>query len=124
MTALEATLAVALLAAAAVLPFHLLIRWDLGRRCDARGVSLFGMAIDWEELEATSREAIGRYQGCVIPAAVQYAGISYRFDRIAPRAYRRQVGRGELFLDPGLVYVADQPRVPGTSTRSPSTSSM
>jgi hypothetical protein len=50
---------------------------------------------------------IGEYRGREIYAWVVFMGMRYRFDRVAQRAYRDWVAEGELFLEPGLIYVTD-----------------
>jgi len=54
---------------------------------------------------------IGEYLGHPIWASVRFKGMEYRFDhivetRISQRA-RETLGPGELFLDPGLVYITE-----------------
>lgn len=100
MAPLEAAALVALLA----LPFHWLVLRQLAkaehpdpRRC--------GIVIVRERaLEAHSR-AIGSYQGHDIWETVTFRGSVYAFDRVQSEDRREQLAAGELFLDPGLVYV-------------------
>ena len=56
-------------------------------------------------LEAHS-QPIGEYMGHEIWRTVTFRGLTYEFDRIEPRSRRERIAAGELFLDPGLVYVA------------------
>lgn len=55
-------------------------------------------------LEARS-DVVGEYMGRPIWASVTFMGLVYRFDRVQPPARREALRPGELFLDPGLVYV-------------------
>ena len=49
--------------------------------------------------------AIGEFMGRSIAATVTFKGMVYRFDRVVEARLRERVGAGELFLEPGLVYV-------------------
>lgn len=89
------------------LPLHLSVRWQLDRLCDPRAIRRSGAAIDGEHELDASAEVIGYYDGRRIYAWVQFMGMRYRFDRVAPPWYRHWVGERELFLDPGLVYLTD-----------------
>jgi hypothetical protein len=55
------------------------------------------------ELDAMA-PTIGTYHGGGIPEWVRYHGERYDFAYVAPSRYRARVGRGELFLEPGIVY--------------------
>jgi hypothetical protein len=101
--ALEAALLVAVL----TLVFHLLLQRELGRLSDPRHVCKRGVVIEREELLEGRSEVIGEYRGREIYAWVVFMGMRYRFDRVAQRAYRDWVAEGELFLEPGLIYVTD-----------------
>jgi hypothetical protein len=39
---------------------------------------------------------------------VRFKGLHYRFDRIIDAAMRERIAPGELYLEPGLVYVLKQ----------------
>lgn len=65
-----------------------------------------GAAVGREAVLA-SDEIVGYLNGCAIPAAVRYLGVRYRFDRVAPPAYRYAVQPGELFVEPGLLYIRE-----------------
>lgn len=95
----------ALLVIALVLPFHLLVQWQLGRLLDPRHLRRRGVVIRRVEAVQRAGEIIGRYRGEDIHASLHFMGLTYRFDRIAPPRYG--VGRRELLLPPGLVYVTD-----------------
>jgi hypothetical protein len=55
-------------------------------------------------LEARSRP-IGEYLGHPIWASVRFSGIDYRFDHVLDRRARERIAPGELYIEPGLVYV-------------------
>ena len=56
-------------------------------------------------LEAHS-QPIGEYLGHPIWASVRFSGVDYRFDRVLDSRARERIAPGELFIEPGLVYVA------------------
>ena len=101
MSPLEAAALIVLL----TLPFHLLVRWQLGRECDPRYLRKHGVVIRREEILECSAEVIGRYRDRDIPAALVFMGMQYRFAGIVPAAY--QVQTRELLLAPGLLYITD-----------------
>lgn len=101
MNALEA----AALVGALMVPLYILMQQglkDLPRHARRSGVYMESA----RELEL-SEEVVGSYQDRPIHAWIGFLGMTYRFDRVAPRAYRRRVAQRELFLEPGLVYVTD-----------------
>lgn len=99
MNALEAAALIALL----MLVFHLLLQREFGRF--AQQLRKSGVAIEHEGFLEARGEVIGSFKGRDIYAWVAYLGMKYRFDRTVPRC--RDVGEGELFLEPGIVYVTD-----------------
>ena len=101
MNALEA----AALFGALLVPLHIFLQHglkDLPRHARRSGVVMESA----HELEL-SGEVLGSYQDRPIHAWIGFLGMVYRFDRVAPRAYRRRVAERELYLEPGLVYVTD-----------------
>lgn len=76
------------------------------RAFDPQAFAELGAAVGQEAVLA-SDEIVGYLNGCAIPAAVQYRGVRYRFERIAPSSYRYAVRPGELFVEPGLLYLRD-----------------
>lgn len=103
MSPIEAALLVALM----VLPFHLFIQYYLSRLENPRHIRASGVVVEAECAFARHGELIGEYCGHAIYADVEFMGMVYRFDRIAPRSYRHNVVARELYLDPGLVYITD-----------------
>ncbi|NTV10598.1 MAG: hypothetical protein HGA47_07465, partial [Zoogloea sp.] len=57
-------------------------------------------------------EVIGRFQDHEIYAAVRFQNRIYKFERVAPATYKSFMRGGELFLEPGLLYVMDGPDLP------------
>jgi hypothetical protein len=51
-------------------------------------------------------EVIGRYMGAEIFNAVVFKGMRYEFERVAPPIYKEVMRGRELYLHPGLLYVA------------------
>ena len=104
MTPLEAAALVGLL----VLPLHCLVMWQLGREEDAAWLRTQGVVIVRESALEDHDESIGDYGGHRIWAHVVFKGIPYRFDHVARLQDREKTAPGELWLDPGLVYVAER----------------
>jgi hypothetical protein len=101
MNAFEAAALVLLL----MLPLHLLVQRELKRLCDPRHIREHGVTIERGTTVERRGDIVGTYSGCQIYAEVVFMDMVYRFDRVAPPAYRYRVGPRELYLDPGLVYV-------------------
>lgn len=101
MTPLDA----ATLVAALALGFYRLICRQLDKAA-AEDLCRCGIVIVRERvLEAHSRP-IGEYLGHPIWESVRFSGIDYRFDHVLDPRARERIAPGELFIEPGLVYVA------------------
>ena len=100
MTPLDA----ATLVAALALGCHWLIckALDSAEPQDLRGCGI--VIVCDTSLEAHSAR-IGEYMGHQIWETVTFRGHLYRFDHVLAQSRREQLAPGELFLDPGLVYV-------------------
>lgn len=101
MSPIEAALLVALL----VLPFHLLVQYQLGRLEDPRYLRRHGIVVVQASAIEVHGATIGTYRGCEIWDSVVVAGLRYRFDHVVPPETAERTGPGELFLEPGLLYV-------------------
>jgi hypothetical protein len=99
---LEAFVLIALI----YLPFHCLVHWQLDRQEDPVYLRSQGIVVVRESALQEHAEPMGEYAGRPIWASVTFMGIVYRFDRIARPQDKEKTGPGELYLDPGLVYVA------------------
>jgi hypothetical protein len=99
---LEAALLVAVLA----LPLHLVVLWQLARLDDPAYLRVHGVVVVRESALDGHSEAIGDYAGRHIWGSVTFKGMRYRFDRRATPRERERIRAGELWLEPGLVYVA------------------
>jgi hypothetical protein len=89
-----------------ILPLHCVVQWQLSREDDPAWLRRQGIVVVRESaLDGHERE-IGNYAGRSIWAGVTFKGMPYRFDRVARLQDREKTGPGELWLEPGLVYVA------------------
>ena len=102
MPALEA-LAVILLIA---LPWWWAVHRELDKLADPAYLRAHGVVIVSERALQEHSEPIGQYLGHPIWGSVQFMGMEYRFDHVQERRARERLAPGELFLEPGLVYVA------------------
>jgi hypothetical protein len=96
----------AALIAAMVLPAFWLVRHELDKLDDPAYLREHGVVIVAENVLQTRSRPIGEYMGQPIWASVTFLGMVYRFDRVARPQEKEKTGPGELYLDPGLVYVA------------------
>ena len=101
MTPLEAVLVPVALA----LPMLWLMRSELDRLSDPRYLSRHGVVIVAESALESRSEPIGRYMGRDVWGTVTFMGTAYRFDRVTQPERREAIGPGELYLEPGLIYV-------------------
>jgi hypothetical protein len=102
MNPLEAVVLVAVL----LLPFHLLVQWQFRKLTDPAQLHSQGIVVVRESALDGHAEAVGVYAGHAIWGSVTFLGMVYRFDRVARPQDKEKTGPGELYLDPGLVYVA------------------
>ena len=103
MTPIDAVLVLLVLA----LPLHWLVLRQFDRVCDPAYLRKQGVIVVLERALQARSEPIGQYMGQPIWATVTFMGMVYRFDRVTERRKRERIGPGELFLEPGLVYVTD-----------------
>jgi hypothetical protein len=102
MSPLEALVVFLLMA----LPSWWLVRREFGKREDPRYLREHGVIIVSEAALQGDSEPIGAYMGRPTWATVRFIGMDYRFDHVVDRRARERVAPRELFLDPGLVYLA------------------
>ena len=95
----------ALLAVAMFLPFFGLVHWHFRRLEDPRYLRGQGVIIVADRILEARSAPIGSYMGCPIWGSVTFLGMRYRFDRVIDARKRERIGPGELYLDPGLVYI-------------------
>jgi hypothetical protein len=103
MSALDAAALFVMLA----LPLHWLVQREFARLSDPAYLRAQGVVIVKESALEAHAPPIGEYLGHPIWASVQFMGMKYRFHHVQDRRARERLAPGELFLEPGLVYVAD-----------------
>ena len=91
-----------------ILPFHWLVQRELASAANVDPRRCGIVILRDRALEARS-PPVGEYQGHPIWGTVTFRGMIYRFDRIQQPRHRDALAAGELFLDPGLVYVLGIP---------------
>lgn len=97
---------VALILAASYLPIFILLRRHLARLNDPSNFLRHGVILRrWDALDSVA-EIIGRYRGSDIYRYVTFKGMRYDFERVVPVPRQFEIGPKELFLEPGIVYVA------------------
>ena len=101
MTPLEAVL----VPVAIAVPLLWLMRIELDKLADPRYLRRQGVVIVAESALESWSEPIGRYMGCEVWGTVTFMGTAYRFDRVTHPDCREAIGPGELYLEPGLIYV-------------------
>jgi hypothetical protein len=101
MTPLEAVLVPIALA----LPLVWLMRIELNRLVDPDYLRRHGIVIVAESALESRSDPVGRYMGTIVWRSVTFKGMVYRFDRVIRAERREAIGPGELYLEPGLVYV-------------------
>ena len=92
--------------AAGVVPFYLATQLDLKNRLDPDRLKQAGIVVkSLEALDAVS-EIAGQYSGQQIYRYVVFLGSQYDFDRIVPIRYKRFLKKNELYMEPGILYIA------------------
>jgi hypothetical protein len=81
-----------------------IVCWQLDKAA-AEDLRRCGVVIVRERVLEACSQPIGEYLGHQIWRTVTFRGRVYEFDRIQPRSRCEALAAGELFLDPGLVYV-------------------
>jgi hypothetical protein len=102
MTPLEAVA----LVGALVIPLHWLVWRELDRLADPQYLRDHGVVIVRETALQACSDPVGSYRGRTIWGTVTFMGMPYRFDHITQPRDRERIGPGQLYLEPGLVYVA------------------
>jgi hypothetical protein len=101
MSPLESALMVAVMA----LPAFWWVQRQLARDSDPDYLRKQGVVIVLEKALEAHSGAIGEYMGRPVWETVTFKGMLYRFSHILDARKRERVGPGELFIEPGLVYV-------------------
>jgi hypothetical protein len=66
-----------------------------------------GVVIVVEDVLKKRSTPIGNYMDHPIWGSVTFLGMVYRFDRIARPDEKEKIGCGELYLEPGIIYMVD-----------------
>jgi hypothetical protein len=90
---------------AIALPLLWLVRIEFDRLASPEYLRRHGVVIVSDKALDNRSESVGRYMGQVVWGSVTFRGIVYRFDRVTQPDRRDAIGPGELYLEPGLVYV-------------------
>jgi hypothetical protein len=98
---LEAAVLIALLA----LPWYWVVRRELDRLDDPAWLRERGVVIVRDGAIQERSAPIGQYMGARVWGSVTFKGMVYRFDRVVAPEQKERIGCGELYLEPGLVYV-------------------
>ena len=101
MSALDALVVILLIA----LPWCWLVRRELDKLTDPAYLRMHGVVVVSETVLQAHSDPIGQYLGHPIWGSVQFMGMEYRFDHVQDARKRERLAPGELFLEPGLVYV-------------------
>ena len=101
MTPLEAVLVPLALA----LPLWWLMQLELDRLANPDYLRRHGIVIVAESALESRRDPVGRYMGRTVWGTVIFKGMVYRFDHVIRPTQREAIGPGQLYLEPGLVYV-------------------
>jgi len=102
MTPLEAAVLVLILSA----PLHWLVLRHFDQLDDPAYLRRHGIVVEWESALEARSAPIGQYLGRAVPGSVTFKGMQYRFAHVIDPRARERIGPGELYLEPGLVYVA------------------
>jgi hypothetical protein len=87
------------------LPFHWLVRRHFRQLAEPAYLRRQGVIVESDAVLEARSAPIGEFMGQPIWGSLQFMGMQYRFDHILDRRQRERIAAGELFLDPGLVYV-------------------
>ena len=101
MTPLEAVL----VPLAIALPLLWMVRFEMDRLADPDYLRRHGVVIVAERALESRSNPVGSYMGATVWGTVTFKGMVYRFDHVTRPEQREAIGPGELYLEPGLVYV-------------------
>jgi len=87
------------------LPVHFVVRREFEKLADPTYLRANGVVVVAQGALQSHSEPIGEFGGHPIWASVRFMGMEYRFDHVQDPRTRERLAPGELFLDPGLVYV-------------------
>jgi hypothetical protein len=102
----------AVLIAGFALVLHRVVQSQLERLCDPAYLRRQGVVVVVEDVLQSHSAAIGSYMGRSIWGSVTFMGLEYRFDHVLSPLGKERLAPGELYLEPGLLYVTGQARRP------------
>jgi len=97
----------AALTAALAYVFHRIIQSQLDKLCDPAYLRRQGVVVVADDILQAHSAPIGQYMGCCIWGSVTFMGMVYRYDRVVEPRRKEHLAAGELYLEPGLVYITD-----------------
>ena len=103
---IKSLLAATVIVALGFSPILWLLRRQFNRLDDPANMLLYGVVVRRMEALDGVAECIGRYRDSDIYRYVTFKGMRYDFERVVPLPKMFQVGPRELFVEPGVVYVA------------------
>lgn len=89
------------------LPWFWFLHRQIAKLADPRHLRKRGVVIVLDRVLEARAAPIGEYMGQPIWASVTFKGMRYRFDHVLDRSRRERLAPGELFLEPGIVYVVE-----------------
>jgi len=93
-----------------VLALAIPLRWAVLKQLDqAESPEYFrrhGVIIKRQEALDAIGDVIGRYRDAPIYGSLAFKGMRYEFAGVVPPAYPRRIDENELYLEPGLLYLA------------------
>jgi hypothetical protein len=101
-----APLEAALLVVVLLCPLHWLVLRYFDRIEDPVYLRRQGIVIELESALDARSAPIGNYRGVPIAETVTFKGMVYRYDHVLDPRLRERIEPGQLFIAPGLVYVA------------------
>jgi hypothetical protein len=91
---------------ALVLPLHWAVMLQLAAWESPGYFRRFGVIVRRPEAIEGAGEPIGTYDGAPIRRWVRFKGMRYEFSGIVAPRYQRRIAANELYLEPGLLYLA------------------
>jgi hypothetical protein len=89
------------------LPLHWLVLRHFHRLGDPAYLRRQGIVVERASALEARAAPIGEYLGTPIAGAVVFKGMRYRFDHVLDRRSRERIAPGQLFLEPGFVYLLE-----------------
>jgi hypothetical protein len=91
---------------AAVLPLYWGVMTQLQRWESPEYFRRHGVIIKHLDALETTGKVVGRYRDAPIYGSLAFKGMRYEFAGVVPPTYPRRIDENELYLEPGLLYLA------------------